>query len=173
MAEEWLSIVGFPGYEVGSLGNVRSWWVPRSGVKKLKEPRVLKSFFDGSGYLRVKLYKNKKPKTLSVHRLVACAFMRASKERNTVNHINGIKTDNRVENLEWVTFQENIDHSYKTGLANAPYGSRSSFAILNETQAIEIFYDDRPRKAIAQKYGVSVDCVRKIKLKQNWGHLWK
>lgn len=69
-----------------------------------------------NGYLYVTLYKNNSGKKLYIHRLMAILFLENKEGKRTVNHINGIKTDNRLENLEWATDRENIKHAYDTGL---------------------------------------------------------
>lgn len=69
-----------------------------------------------SGYTFVQLRKNNKTKCLSVHRLVAMAFINNPKNKPQVNHINGNKKDNNVENLEWCTQGENNAHAYRNGL---------------------------------------------------------
>lgn len=79
---------------------------------KFKVPTVLKACKDGGGYLRVNLLG----KTHKVHRLVAQAFIPNPENKSTVNHINGIKTDNRVDNLEWATRSENTRHAFDNGL---------------------------------------------------------
>ena len=76
--------------------------------------KPLKMFTSGRGYLYVNLYANKKAKIVFIHRLVAYMFCKGYKEGLQVNHINGIKTDNRACNLEWVTAKENIQHSVST-----------------------------------------------------------
>lgn len=68
------------------------------------------------GYKHVTIYINKKPKSCRVHRLVATAFIPNIKNKPYVNHLNGIRSDNRMENLEWVTPSENTQHAVDTGL---------------------------------------------------------
>lgn len=77
--------------------------------------KILKTNMIRKGYLQVKLC-NQAEKSLLVHRLVAEAFIPNVENKEQINHINGIKTDNRIENLEWVTGKDNIQHAMKTGL---------------------------------------------------------
>ena len=81
-----------------------------------KRSKFLKSYKNKAGYLLVHLYKNGKGKIHKVHRLVAIAFISNPFNKEQVNHINGIKTDNRVENLEWSTNLENQRHAAKNSL---------------------------------------------------------
>lgn len=77
------------------------------------------------GYKKVILYKNNKRYHKSIHRLVAIAFIpNKDKERDVVNHIDGVKTNNCVSNLEWVTTSENIKHAYRIGLHKPNKGKR-------------------------------------------------
>lgn len=76
---------------------------------------ILKSYIQ-NGYCHVTLYINKKPRRFSVHRLVALMFIPNPKNKEYVNHKNGIKSDNKVENLEWCTPSENTRHAVETGL---------------------------------------------------------
>lgn len=75
------------------------------------------------GYSRVSLMVNRKRKTFYVHRLVAIAFIPNPKGKREVNHINGIKADNRLENLEWCTSLENLQHAFVNGLRVMPRGN--------------------------------------------------
>jgi hypothetical protein len=112
--EIWKEVLGFEGfYEVSNSGQVKS--LPRNGTKK--EPRILKQTLNKYGYYRVNLQKPRKDLTQnknnlrSAHRLVAIAFIPNPEKKPQVNHKNGIKTDNEVKNLEWVTNLDNITHS--------------------------------------------------------------
>ncbi len=66
----------------------------------------------------VSLWRNNKEKNLSIHRMLAIAFIPRVKGKNIINHINGIKTDNRLENLEWTDHSGNLIHAYENGLNN-------------------------------------------------------
>ena len=120
--EIWKDIKNYKGlYQVSNLGRVKN--VKRivkisKNKEKYKEvpEHILKPYINKSGYAYVTLANNGNSKNVRVHRLVAETFIPNTYDKSQVNHINGIKTDNRVENLEWVTCQENIKKAWDTGL---------------------------------------------------------
>jgi len=119
--EIWKPIEGFEGrYEVSNLGNVRSLdMIVNNGYKDyLKRGRVLVKTISGYGkYHKVHLCDGISGfKQMRVHRLVANAFIPNPENKETVNHINGDKQDNRVENLEWATQAENNRHAHDNNL---------------------------------------------------------
>ena len=85
-------------------------------VYSLNRNIFLKPAYDERGYLRIGLSNNGVSKTYKLHRLIAEMFIPKVEGKTQVNHINGIKNDNRVENLEWCTRSENSIHAVKTGL---------------------------------------------------------
>jgi hypothetical protein len=123
--EIWTSVKGYEGiYEISSYGRLRSLdRIVRhysGGDKKIKG-----KLYKGGltrGYIAYGLSKNGKMETGYAARLVAINFIPNPENKKEVNHINGIKTDNRIENLEWVTGKENMQHAYKNGLWVIPKG---------------------------------------------------
>ena len=106
-----MNIENFPNYYCDKKGNIFS------KNKKLKQSKR-------NGYLCVSLCDNGFCKTLNVHRIIAQTFISNLENKKQINHINGIKTDNRVENLEWVTQSENTMHAIKNGLYLPPTKNR-------------------------------------------------
>lgn len=105
--ETWKDIEGYEEkYQISDIGRIKN---------KINN-RFLKPRVGTYGYYKVNLYKNKKVKTIEIHRLVAESFIENSESKNEVNHIDGNKLNNNITNLEWVTHKENIGHAWKTKL---------------------------------------------------------
>jgi len=165
MTEEvWKSIEGFPDYEVSNLGRVRSLGV------KYRPGRIKKLSLSNKGYLRVNLTKVKRtrPTHKTVHRLVSEVFIPNPDNKPYINHINGIKTDNRVENLEWCTAKENTLHAIKTGLKQDMVGENNPQHKLTKEQVEEIRESNLTHYALAEIYGVSKTLIGKVKRRESW-----
>lgn len=142
MEEIWKDIEGYEGlYQISSIGRVKV--MPRSFYSKANQIFTVNEKFrrmnsDKDGYHAVVLTKDKKIKGFRVHRLMATAFLPNPENRPVVNHKNGIKYDNRIENLEWATHSENVLHSYATGLQEAVRGDKHpcSMPVLNTETGI-------------------------------------
>lgn len=158
--ENWLPITGLRGYEISNLGRVKS-------LKRGKERIV--GFVNSVGYRCISIGS----KQFLVHRLSAKTFLPNPKEKKEVNHINGIKTDNRVENLEWCTRKENDNHARENGLTNNT-GSNNYQAKINEDDVCVIWSllkKGLSQQKIADKYNVSRGCIKQIKERKSWRHV--
>lgn len=110
--EIWMPVNGHEGrYEVNNNGVVKALSKIKAGGTQVYPERILKPS-KVSGYLGVSFCRLGTKMFVSVHRVVAKAFIPNPQNKPCVNHINGIKNDNRVENLEWCTYSENEKHSY-------------------------------------------------------------
>jgi hypothetical protein len=158
--EKYKKIRGHEKYSISNLGNIKS-------ADTLLSPPVY-----STGYKVVKMFNGGKYVRETVHRLVAKEFIPNLKGLPFVNHINGIKTDNRVENLEWVTNKENHIHAMNTGLKAK--GESHGVSILNNSSVIEIkklLSDGLSQRKIAAKYGVCQATIKDINLGVTWRHV--
>lgn len=157
----WIGIKDFEDlYEVNQIGQIRSI---KSGIIK-----KLRYSWD---YYNVNLWRKGVCVCRRVHRIVATAFIANPKNKPQVNHKNGIKTDNRVENLEWVTPSENGLHSFANGLQKAQKGASNGMSKLTYKKVNEIrvlYAKGHTQKVIADRYGVSFQQVSRIVNNLRW-----
>jgi hypothetical protein len=133
MNEIYKDIKGYEGwYQISNLGNVKRIM---PGVRTYVG-RIMKSSIDANGYYSVQLFRGK-PDTREIHRLVGQAFIPNSENKAEINHINGVKTDNQIKNLEWVTRPQNMQHAFKTGLKTNE-GEHNPKAKLSEANVLDI-----------------------------------
>ena len=160
MKESWKAVEGFEGYQVSSLGRVK------------RRERVLKAWPTRCGYLLVRLYKNGLFQDWSVHRLVYSTFHKGLGIGKEINHKDGNKRNNRIENLEQVTRSENIKHAFKLGLNVAQRGEKHKLAKLTEQDIKEIrAAEGTTQRDLAKKYGVSQPLIGNILRRETWKHV--
>lgn len=184
MDEIWIDVEGFEGlYQVSNLGRVKSLdrteWSVRNNSPRKRSGRMLKPSKNNRGYEYVDFYKDGKPERMTVHRIVAIAFLSNPGKRETVNHIDGIKANNRAVNLEWMTLSENINHAYKTGLKDKGVnrGEANWNAILDEKSVIEI-RDNAIKNGgslsieeLGRMFGVGKGTIKDVVNRKTWKHV--
>lgn len=194
MEEIWKDIKGYEGdYQVSSYGRVRSVSkkiLKSNGTTYNRISKILSLAKDGRGRYRCALSMLGNLETHKVHRLVAFAFIPNNENKPQVNHIDGICTNNKVENLEWATHSENIDHAIKNGLfqmeaddalrkrsinKETKKGSLNGCSKLVESQVLEIRSKYNPgvytRKMLGLEYGVDFTTIKDIVSRRRWKHV--
>lgn len=168
--EIWKPIVSYETlYMVSNLGNVKALYFPIGNRKtNVTIEKIISQNIER--YVCVTLKGTPK----LVHRLVALTFIPNPENKKTVNHKNGIKTDNRVENLEWCTPKENDEHS-RSVLGNHTNGEKNGFSKLTNHQVIEIRKEyakgNTSHRKLGMKYGVWGTTINDILNKKRWKHL--
>lgn len=147
---EETSLIDIPGYEeLYAITKTGKVWSSRSG-------KFLKQKIEEKGYCVVRLYKNSTPKAYKVHRLVAFAYIDNPDKLPFIDHINGIRNDNRLENLQWITNAENVRKS--------PY-----FKMTREkVEEIKSLEGTLSQRKIAKRYGVSQSFVWRVFHRKLW-----
>ena len=168
--ENWKTIPGFEDYSVSDQGRVRR----DTDYNSTKSGKILKPQLNKSGYQQITLNLNKKRVTSRLHKLVALAFLPISDETLQINHKNGIKLDNRLENLEWCTGSENVKHAMNIGLIEPTRGSSHKSSKLTEDQVLEIrklYVEGFKQKDLALKFGIHQTLISSIITRKTWTHI--
>lgn len=179
--ETFKTIVGYDDYEISNFGRIKT----KERMVRYVHARTKKELFrktDGrfmkvyenniTGYKHVVLRKDNKPKTLTIHTLVAKTFIQRIEGLNVVNHIDGNKHNNCIENLEWCDNKYNHEHATRTGLTAK--GTQVSSSKLNEKciHAIIYFLDKGfTHTEIAKAFDVSRPTITLIHQKKSWKHV--
>ena len=157
--EEWRDVVGYEGlYQVSDCGRIKSVTRVSPQGHLLKE-RIRSLITDKDGYLYVNLCKDGIVKTYRVHRLVGEAYIPNPNNMPLINHLNGIKNDNRVCNLEWTNNSGNMLHAFRAGLKHANsisyYGETNPHCKLSDEDCAEI-------KRLRAEYGYTHKYLAKM-----------
>ena len=184
MNEIWKDVKDYEGlYQVSNLGKIRKLRFINNKVNKEKIFNITPQIMN-TGYKKVVLYKNGCYKNMLLHRLIAEVFIPNKENKLYVNHKNGIKTDNRVENLEWCTSSENNLHAYKNNLKKAqatgkfgsknPKAKRVNMIDINTNKVIAQFDSlvDAAKFIGVNNCGCISRCCKGL-LKTTHGYMWE
>ena len=171
------SIKDIEGYEklyaITSFGRV--WSYPKQHGTRFWNGRWMKLRVESNGYQRVQLSKKNLRIKYSIHRLVAKAFITNPLGKDQVNHINGVKTDNNVENLEWMNASEQMIHAIDNGLKVIHRGEEVRNSKLTKKDIIYIrkrySFGGITMQILADKFNVHVPQISRIINRKRWAHV--
>lgn len=161
--EIWKSITNFENYEISNLGNIRRLPSKRSG--KYRYLKLPKDF----GYVRACLYREGKMYRPFVHKLVAQEFIPNPNNYPCINHKDCIRDNNRIDNLEWCTYQYNNEYAYTKGFNKR--GEEHHYSKLTNEQARDILNSILSVKELSAIYNITIHTIYSIKNRKSWKHL--
>jgi DNA-directed RNA polymerase specialized sigma subunit len=173
-------IEGYKGiYQISNTGIIKSLdrkIQTKNGVIRFLKGKVLKQSLNTYGYKTILLCANGISKNKLVHRLIANTFIENKDNNICINHKDGVKTNNNICNLEWVTHSENLKHAYDLKLKipnviSKVKGVDHKLSKLNESDVIKIYNLNKPQREIASIFNISLSRVNQIKNKKAWVHL--
>ena len=178
--EVWKSTYIFPDrYAISNKGNLKVLpYIKKTCnlggyMEYTTKERAMSPTLDSSGYLQTSLSQDRSKKCVKIAKLVAMAFVEGYEDGKQVNHIDGNKTNNHFSNLEWVTPQENVRHSYDTGLA-CNKGVRHPRHVLNDeivVKILDLYSQGNGPTSIAKCLGLNYHTVWKVVKRINWSHV--
>lgn len=168
MEEIWKKIPGYEGmYSMSNLGNIRSDRV----TTKSYIGKILKTTMCTGGYRYLHLHKLGVKKKFTVHELILLCFLGPRPKGYQVNHKDGVKTNNSIENLEYVTPIENSRHASRLGLLTRGENCKQAKLNPKKVKEIRILWPGISQRKIANKFGVSQHTIRKIVIGKSWRHV--
>ena len=176
--EIWKKMKEFGDYEVSNLGRVKSpdfiLKVP-TGQSWIRKGKILKPYKNKKGYLICDIRVDGKRKIVPLHRLVALAFIPNVDNKPQVNHIDGNKQNNCVENLEWCTNSENQIHAFKHGLQKGNFSHPNSKLTLEQVRYIKnnciVGSKKNGMQTMAKKFKVSTSAIKQIMLGNSYKNI--
>lgn len=165
IVEEWRMVAGFPGYEVSSLGRVRSWRIWGRTKVRPKKPRVLRPATHPKGYQQLSLRRYGASVAVKVHRLVLAAFVGTPPPGFECGHIDGNPKNNKVENLVWLTAKENTQHKFKHKTMPGKINEKNVAAIR------VLAASGKAQYKIAEQFGLSKGNISLIVSRKTWRHV--
>lgn len=173
--EIWKDVVGYEAlYRISNLGNVVNVVGRKCGGGKCdSKPFLLKRRLFKDGYEAVTLFIDSVPKTHKIHRLVAIAFIPNPEGKLCVNHINSVRNDNRLANLEWCTHGENMKHGFDFGFKTLT-GSKNNNSKLTELDVLtirEAAHNGSSIKELSAKFNIGGTTVGGIINGDSWKHI--
>jgi hypothetical protein len=168
--EAWRTLPGFSKYEFSSFGNVRSIDSTDS-MGRLKRGKVLKLQNSSNGYVILTLSSDNAKKTFQVHRLIAMAFLPNDSNMPCVNHINGNKQDNKVQNLQWCSYSENNQHAFdsKLKLPTKQDGRPGTKLSLSKARLMrELARCGNEPEALSKRFKVCKQIVKDVLANKRW-----
>jgi hypothetical protein len=179
--EIWKDLIGFEKlYKISSIGRVKSLGNGKSTNPMYKESKIIKTGISTRGYEKIKLFKDGKRYYFNVHRLVADTFLFEKEGKKEVNHKDGNKLNNSVDNLEWVSASENQKHAYRIGLQIAKKGSENYQSkpikqLTLDGELIRIFgsINEVTRELGFNTFGIIKCCKKEKKYKTAYKFKWE
>jgi hypothetical protein len=177
MEEIWKPVVGYEQYyAVSNFGRAKSLTRKKDKINYRSSKEIIHVFNNKDNYNTITLFLPKqKPKRKGVGRAILESFNPVPNMKILeVNHINGNKKDDRLENLEWVTSKENKAHAFKTGLCDHRRGEYLWNSKLKE-EDVKVIKEELKHGGsltkLGRKYNVTKHCIGRIKYRINWKHI--